>query len=56
MGEGTATLTIGWTPGGGQTKLPPTRTRSSECRISAAGLQRYWAGGLSGDFCTASSR
>lgn len=42
-------------PGGGQTKLPPTRTRSSVPRISASGRQSQAAGGLD-VFWIASSR
>ena len=42
-------------PGGGQTKLPPTRTRSSVPRISSSGRQSHAAGGLD-VFWTASSR
>lgn len=42
-------------PRGGQTKLPPTRTLSSEFRISGSGRQSH-AAGLSGDFFMASSR
>lgn len=48
--------TVGMTPGGGQTKLPPTRTSSSDERIAAVGCQSHWATTFSGDFCTASSR
>ena len=43
------------TPGGGHTKLPPTRTRSSVPRISSEGLKSHAAGGLD-VFWIASSR
>lgn len=43
------------TPGGGHTKLPPTRTRTSFPRISDSGRQSHAAGGLD-DFWIASSR
>jgi len=43
-------------PGGGHTKLPPTRTFSSEPRMSPSGPHSQSAGGLSGEFWTASSR
>lgn len=41
-------------PGGGHTKLPPTRTRSSAYVIESGSFHSQAAGG-SGDFCTASS-
>ncbi|KAH8623850.1 oxidoreductase NAD-binding domain-containing protein 1-like [Alternaria alternata] len=42
--------------GGGQTKLPPTRTVTSFPRMSSTGCHNHAAGGLSGLFCTASSK
>lgn len=50
------TRTVGMTPGGGQTKLPPARTYRSDDRIASTGCQSQRATTLSGDFCTASSR
>ena len=43
-------------PGGGHTKLPPTRTCNSFPRTSSDGRQSHAAGGLDGDSWTASSR
>lgn len=43
-------------PGGGHTKLPPTRTLSSFPTIVSSGCHSHAAGGLSGLFCTANSK
>lgn len=46
---------MGMTPGGGQTKLPPTRIQMSDDRIFSAGCQSQSATTFSGDFWIASS-
>lgn len=51
-----ATRTVGTSPGGGQTKLPPTRIQISACRIAAGGCQNQLATTLAGEFWIASSR
>lgn len=48
--------TVGINPGGGQTKLPPTRIQMSDWRILSIGCQSQLATIFSGDFWIASSR